>query len=91
MAKRVSKHTRPPRPLTTGAFARLDVKTDGEWMVQAMNADSAVKAYTCPGCNRRITVGAAHLVTWPREASLWVAAPVDERRHWHSACWSRRS
>jgi hypothetical protein len=90
MAKRPSKHLRPARPLTTGAFARLERKEDGEWMVQSMPADSATKSYTCPGCNQTVGPGTPHLVTWPREASIGQVVAVDERRHWHSGCWNRK-
>jgi len=90
MAKRPSKHLRPPRPLTVGAFARAERKQDGEWMVQAMAADSATKTYHCPGCNRVVACGVAHVVAWPRQASIGSASAVEERRHRHTACWSNR-
>lgn len=90
MAKRRSKHLRPPRPLSAGAFARLEQKADGEWMVQALGVDASSKTYHCPGCNRDFGPGVAHVVTWPRQATIGSASAVEERRHWHSSCWSRR-
>ena len=90
MAKRPSKHLRTPRPLTSGAFAQLVVKADGEWMVQTMPADVATKAYICPGCGHNVSPGTAHVVAWPREASIGSASAVEERRHWHTPCWQRR-
>lgn len=90
MAKRPSKHLRPPRPLTVGAFARSEQKQDGAWMVQAMAADSATKTYRCPGCSRSVGPGVAHVVAWPRQASIGSVSGVEERRHWHTPCWSRR-
>ena len=90
MAKRPSKHLRAPRPLASGAFARLEVKADGEWMVQTMPGAVAAKTYTCPGCGHPVSPGTPHLVAWPREASIGSAAAVDERRHWHTGCWQRR-
>ncbi len=91
MAKRPSKHLRVPRPLSTGAFARLEAKADGDWMVQTMPADASTKTYTCPGLQpagrRRV---APHVVTWPREASIGSTSAVEERRHWHTSCWQRR-
>ncbi|MCE1172977.1 MAG: hypothetical protein LWW77_00010 [Propionibacteriales bacterium] len=90
MAKRPSKHLRAPRPLNTNAFARSEQRGDGEWMVQAMSADAATKLYHCPGCGREITPGTPHVVAWPRQASIGSASAVDERRHWHHGCWSRR-
>ena len=90
MAKRPSKHLRAPRPLASGAFARLEQKADGEWMVQTMPADNATKSYTCPGCAHVVAPATAHLVAWPREAGIGAASGVDERRHWHTSCWQRR-
>nr|WP_300147062.1 hypothetical protein [Propionicimonas sp.] len=90
MAKRPSKHLRAPRPLSSGAFARLERKVDGDWMVQTMPAGSATKTYSCPGCGQVVAEGTAHVVAWPREASIGSASAVDERRHWHTTCWQRR-
>jgi hypothetical protein len=90
MAKRPSKHLRAPRPLNANAFARVESRGDGEWMVQAMSADAATKTYVCPGCSRDITPGTPQVVAWPRQASIGSASAVEERRHWHHACWNRR-
>ncbi len=90
MPKRGSKHLRTPRPLNVGAFAHLEAHADGEWMVQPMSATAATKTYTCPGCSRLIDPGIAHVVVWPRIASIGSASALDERRHWHTACWTRR-
>ena len=70
MAKRPSKHLRPPRPLSRSAFAQLERHADGEWMVQTMPANAATKQYTCPGCGRPIALGVSHIVAWPRQASI---------------------
>lgn len=90
MAKRPSKHLRPPRPLHRGGFATLVSKADGEWMVQNQTADMATKTYICPGCSQTVPTGQSHLVVWPRNASIGSMSAVDERRHWHTACWNRR-
>lgn len=90
MHKRPSKHLRAPRPLSSGAHARLEHRSDGEWMVQTQPADAATKTYTCPGCNRAVSPGTAHVVTWPRQASIGSTSAVEERRHWHTSCWQRR-
>ena len=90
MAKRPSKHLRAARPLSSGAFAQLATKADGEWMVQSMPADSATKTYSCPGCGLVVSPGTAHVVAWPREASIGSTSAVGERRHWHTPCWQRR-
>lgn len=90
MAKRESKHLRAARPLSSGSFAKLVRKDDGEWMVQSMPADSAAKTYSCPGCGLTVAVRTAHVVVWPREPGLGASSAVAERRHWHTSCWQRR-
>lgn len=89
MAKRASKHLRAPRPLATGGFAQLEHRGQQEWMVQAMPSDAAGKTYLCPGCHQQIAPGVAHTVVWPRLAGIGSASAVEERRHWHTACWQR--
>jgi hypothetical protein len=56
---------------------------DGEWRVRAVSG-SAGKTYRCPGCDHEIRPGTGHLVAWPADGA------VDERRHWHTACWRAR-
>lgn len=89
MARRPSKHLRPPRPLGVTA-RRAERKADGRWVVQAVPAQSAVKPYLCPGCNQRIEPGEAHTVAWPHEPAIGSSSPLDDRRHWHTPCWNRR-
>lgn len=89
MARRPSKHLRPPRPLSD-AFATSDTKADGRWVVQGMTASRAVKSYLCPGCNRAIAPGEPHVVTWPAVPVIGSSSGVEDRRHWHRACWNRR-
>lgn len=90
MAKRPSKHLRAPRPLSTGHFAQVVTKADGEWMVHRLSAGASTKTYTCPGCNQSVTPGAAHVVAWPREPVIGSSSAVSDRRHWHTPCWERR-
>lgn len=89
MARRPSKHTRPARPLST-SLATTAAKSDGGWMVQRVSAGKAVKAYVCPGCGREVAAGTPHVVVWPSVPSIGSSSAVDERRHWHGACWDRR-
>ena len=51
---------------------------------------NAVKTYTCPGCLQAITPATPHVVVWPVEKPLLSADVIDERRHWHTACWQAR-
>jgi len=89
VSKHPSKHLRPARPLSTG-FAGSVHKQDGTWMVRAMRPEDAAKQYRCPGCDLAIPPGVAHVVVWPAEPSIGSASAVDERRHWHRACWEKR-
>jgi len=89
VAKRSSKHLRPARPLST-SFATVAHKRDGAWMVRQMRPENAQKQYRCPGCDLAIAPQVAHIVAWPVEASIGSASALEERRHWHPACWRAR-
>lgn len=54
-----------------------------EWAVRQVGG-SAGKTYRCPGCDQEIRQGVPHVVAWVR------SGPVDDRRHWHKACWNAR-
>ena len=43
----------------------------------------------CAGL-QAITPATPHVVVWPVEKPLLSADALDERRHWHTACWTRR-
>jgi hypothetical protein len=58
---------------------------DGDWVVRQVPGAAAAKEYRCPGCDQEIRPGTAHVVVWPAETP-----GLDERRHWHNACWRRR-
>ncbi|MDR1078201.1 MAG: hypothetical protein LBL55_06020 [Propionibacteriaceae bacterium] len=90
MSRRQSKHLTAPRPLLGSSLPRADHKADGRWIVHPMPGARALKAYRCPGCAQTIAVGAPHLVVWPDTPALGVERAVDDRRHWHTACWGRR-
>jgi hypothetical protein len=54
-----------------------------DWVVRPV-AGSSGKWYRCPGCDQQIPPGVGHVVAWPRHGD------VDDRRHWHRACWNAR-
>ncbi|WP_300080070.1 hypothetical protein [Propioniciclava sp.] len=89
MARRVSKHLRPARPLLASGFARTEQRRDGAWLVQPMGTGRSAKAYLCPACNQTIAPGAAHVVAWRAEPSIGSSRAVDARRHFHTPCWAR--
>ncbi|MDR0488559.1 MAG: hypothetical protein LBG99_04025 [Propionibacteriaceae bacterium] len=90
MARRISKHTRPPRPLGS-SHPHAETKSDGRWIVRPVAGATATKVYRCPECLTSIPEGTAHIVAWPDTPSLGSDRAVDDRRHWHSGCWQRRS
>jgi len=89
MARRPSKHTRSARPLGSG-HGTSATKSDGQWVVRSVAGAAAVKSYRCPGCAQLIVPGTPHVVVWPAVPSLLSGSGVEERRHWHTACWQRR-
>jgi hypothetical protein len=58
---------------------------DGEWLVRHVSAAASVKTYRCPGCQQEIRPGVAHVVAWPTDGR----GDATDRRHWHTACWTR--
>jgi hypothetical protein len=54
-----------------------------EWAVR-QGGGSTGKTYRCPGCDQEIRQGVPHVVAWARSGT------VDDRRHWHKACWNAR-
>ncbi|GAA2931951.1 ATP/GTP-binding protein [Streptomyces enissocaesilis] len=56
-----------------------------EWSVRRVaGANAAGKRYRCPGCDQEIPSGVPHLVAWSEYGG------VDDRRHWHKACWNAK-
>ncbi|RYY49298.1 MAG: hypothetical protein EON53_04600 [Actinomycetales bacterium] len=85
---------RPPRRPRPGPPSAgpppVEPKADGGWHVRRLTGAGATSSYTCPDCHRPIPPGTPHVVVWPVEKPLLSAAAVDERRHWHTACWRRK-
>ncbi|WP_332645191.1 hypothetical protein [Aeromicrobium sp.] len=79
-----------PRQRPTGRPTpeRVETKADGDWHFRPLRGSS--KTYRCPGCGQLIAVATPHVVAWPVEKALLSEAAIDERRHWHSACWTRK-
>ncbi|WP_184935565.1 ATP/GTP-binding protein [Kitasatospora kifunensis] len=77
------RSTGVPMPLG-GALRRTESYRGEEWVVQTV-AGTAGRFYRCPGCDQEIPPGTGHVVAWPDHSS-----GVDDRRHWHRACWGAR-
>jgi hypothetical protein len=52
-------------------------------VVRSVAGSPTGKGYRCPGCDQVLAAGQPHVVAWPE-------GRPDERRHWHTACWSAR-
>jgi hypothetical protein len=59
-----------------------------DWHVRSIRGSTSTKTYRCPGCDQEIRPATPHVVAWPVEPL--VGAGLDQRRHWHSACWRAR-
>jgi hypothetical protein len=59
---------------------------DGEWVVQRVRGSD--REYRCPGCDQVVPAGTAHVVAW--RTDVWLGEGVEDRRHWHAACWQAR-
>ena len=92
MAKARRRPARPRRPTVRplSVDQTASPKQDGRWIVRPMSGSATVKPYRCPGCQQIIAAGTGHLVVWPELPSMLAASGVEERRHWHRACWDRR-
>ncbi|WP_133696039.1 MULTISPECIES: hypothetical protein [Mycobacteriaceae] len=75
----------PPLP----GQRRIELGADGfDYEVRPVPGARAVKNYRCPGCDHEIRSGTAHVVVWPVDHG---ESGLDDRRHWHTACWSKRA
>jgi hypothetical protein len=86
----MSRRRVAPRSAPTRRPDSVEDKADGSWYVRPLRGSSSSKTYRCPGCDQVIRPATPHVVVWPVEKALLSESAIDERRHWHSACWSRR-
>ncbi|WP_412458280.1 hypothetical protein [Mycolicibacterium fortuitum] len=84
MRRRPREHRRlAPLP----SSRRIETGPDSyDYEVRTVAASRAVKVYRCPGCDHEIRVATAHVVVLPIDVG-----DVDDRRHWHTACWANRA
>lgn len=75
----------PPEPSGVAA-GRTELWDGQEWLVRPVPGARSVKTYRCPGCDQEIRPGTGHVVVWPADER----GSVQERRHWHTGCWSAR-
>ncbi|MGC0316107.1 ATP/GTP-binding protein [Kitasatospora acidiphila] len=72
-----------PAPMGS-SLRRVESYRGEDWVVQTV-AGSPGRYYRCPGCDQEIPPGVGHVVAWPDHG-----AGVEDRRHWHRACWGAR-
>jgi hypothetical protein len=58
-------------------------RVEDGYVVRNVAGTASPRPYRCPGCDQELTAGMPHVVAWPE-------GRPDDRRHWHSACWSAR-
>ncbi|MDF8265147.1 hypothetical protein [Luteipulveratus flavus] len=69
-----------------GGGVRTESYAGGRWNVRQLRGGVEDRGYTCPGCQQRLSARTAHVVVWPADG----LGDVEDRRHWHTACWSAR-
>jgi len=69
---------------------RVETYGGEEYVVRRVTGSAATKPYRCPGCDQLIRPATPHVVAWPVVASMFSSSGLDERRHWHTACWRAR-
>ncbi|TSD93333.1 hypothetical protein FOS14_23215 [Skermania sp. ID1734] len=80
-----SPQRRVPPVYGEASMRRVEADADGaSYIVRTVPSARAVKTYRCPGCDHEIRPGVAHVVAWES------GADGEDRRHWHSGCWSGR-
>ena len=52
-------------------------------VVRRVAGTASARSYRCPGCDQELRASTPHVVAWPE-------GRPDDRRHWHTACWSAR-
>ena len=71
------------------AERRVETGPDGDdYEVRPVAGSRATKTYRCPGCDHEVRPGTAHLVVWAADRG---EAAVEDRRHWHTPCWTNRA
>jgi hypothetical protein len=78
------KRDRPPEDRERYGLENTESWRGEDWVVRGIGGTAAAKHYRCPGCDQEIPPGVPHVVVWPQHGA------VDDRRHWHRACWNAR-
>ncbi|WP_369053782.1 hypothetical protein [Kineococcus terrestris] len=80
----------PPRAPLGRGVDRTVAGPDGEWVVRELRGSGSGKTYRCPGCAQELPASTPHVLVWPARGTFSPAGGLDERRHWHRACFQAR-
>ena len=58
-------------------------RVEDGYVVRSVAGTASPRPYRCPGCDHELRASTPHVVAWPD-------GYPDDRRHWHTACWSAR-
>jgi hypothetical protein len=58
-------------------------RVEDGYVVRSVAGTASARPYRCPGCDQELRPGNPHVVAWPE-------GRPDDRRHWHTACWTAR-
>lgn len=91
-SRHVSRKKLPYRPLDLDRLGGMPrVETDGQGRESTVRrVRGSDKTYRCPGCDQLIAAGTPHVVAWSNDHLMGAQAALDDRRHWHTACWEAR-
>ncbi len=85
--RRVSEKNREINEAVIFGGARTEVKRNVQYQVRRTLSGRSV--YKCPGCNNSIPAGATSVTVIELNHFLGQNVALDDRRHWHNACWKR--
>lgn len=87
-SRRAAKRAASLAALKSGDEVDRPLRPAGErvedgYVVRSLAGTASARPYRCPGCDQELPAGTPHVVAWPE-------GRPDDRRHWHTACWSAR-
>ncbi|MFF7130458.1 sigma-70 family RNA polymerase sigma factor [Streptomyces sp. NPDC008240] len=84
ISQKMTSRLRGRRAAEPGAEESSVVWQGQDWTVRQVAGAEGKKMYRCPGCDQVIPAGVPHVV-------VRLTLPgVEDRRHWHKACWDAR-
>ena len=72
-----------------GGFVRTERFAGRPYSVRRVGGRDDGRRYRCPGCAQEFSSGLPHVVAWPVDGWGGMGG-LDDRRHWHTGCWTAR-